>query len=84
MLGHNFWILDAKFVHAGYMPRVFLKCGRCGLACTGLIETDGDKDAAKRVDETFDTGRENPFSELKLVGAASGQCLGTNPFHATN
>lgn len=80
MNGHDFYILDATFIHAGYIPRVALKCSTCGLSCTGLIESDGDKIAAEYVDSQFSTGEPNPFDGLRLVGAAAGDCVGRQFF----
>ena len=78
MSGHDFWIVDARFVNAA-MPRVLLRCSMCGLSCTGLIESSGDLVAAKYVDSEFSTGEASPFSELRLLGVSD--CVG-EPFFA--
>ena len=77
MSGHDFWIVDARFVRAS-TPRVLLRCSTCGLSCTGVIESGGDRLAAEYVDNEFSTGEPNPFSELRLLGI--GDCVGVNFF----
>lgn len=80
MQGHDFWIVDAQFVHARHLPRVLLRCSTCGLACTGVIESAGDAIAAKYVDSEFSTGEPSPFTDLRLFGAAAGACVGRRFF----
>lgn len=72
--GHDLYVTDATHALHPLMPRVLVRCCRCGRLGTGLIETEGDRAYALLKDRQFDTGEWWHFESLRIIGSASAPC----------
>lgn len=74
MTGHDLYVADARFATDPMMPRVLLRCCRCGRLGVGMIETAGDLSYAATMDREFDTGVAWDFEALRIIGSAAAPC----------
>lgn len=74
MTGHNLHVTDARFATDPLVPRVLLRCCRCGRLGVGMIETESDRAYAATMDREFDTGVAWDFESLRIIGSAATRC----------
>lgn len=74
MTGHDLYVTDARFAADPLVPRVLLRCCRCGRLGVGMIDTESDRDYAATMDREFDIGMAWDFESLRVVGSAAAPC----------
>ena len=72
--GHDLYVTDARYATDPLVPRVLLRCVRCGRLGVGMIESQSDRDYAATKDREFDTGEWWSFERLRIIGSAAAQC----------
>jgi hypothetical protein len=74
--GHDLYVTDATYAISPLVPRVLLRCERCGCLGVGIIETQSDRDYAATMDREFDAGEWWHFDALRIIGSAAAECTG--------
>jgi len=72
--GHDLYVTDATHALHPMVPRVLVRCCRCGRLGVGVIETDADRAYAGLRDREFDTGEWWFFDALRIVGSTAAPC----------
>lgn len=72
--GHDLYVTDAKYATDPLVPRVLLRCCRCGRLGVGLIESSRDREYAASKDSEYDTGEWWHFEDLRITGSAASPC----------
>jgi len=72
--GHDLYVTDATHALHPMVPRVLVRCCRCGRLGVGVIETDADRAYTSLMDREFDTGEWWCFDALRIIGSTAAPC----------